>query len=54
VQGRSNSERVRFPIHGSAYRSIVSFDFEQQVAYVKFIGTHAEYDKIDALTVSRY
>jgi hypothetical protein len=31
-----------------------AFDFRRQVAFVKFIGTHAEYDRIDALTVSQY
>jgi mRNA interferase HigB len=25
-----------------------------QIAFIKFIGTHAEYDKVDALTVARY
>jgi mRNA interferase HigB len=33
---------------------VVAFDFRPQVAFVKFIGTHAEYDRIDALTVSQY
>jgi antitoxin component HigA of HigAB toxin-antitoxin module len=33
---------------------MVAFDFRGQVAFVKFIGTHAEYDRIDALTVSQY
>jgi mRNA interferase HigB len=33
---------------------VVAFDFRQQIAFVKFIGTHAQYDTIDALTVSRY
>jgi mRNA interferase HigB len=47
-----NGERARFAIHGGAYRLVIAFEFEQQVAYVKFIGTHADYDKIDALTVS--
>jgi mRNA interferase HigB len=35
-------------------RLVVAFDFRRQVAFVKFIGTHAEYDRIDALSVSQY
>ena len=31
-----------------------AFDFRRQIAFVKFIGTHAEYDRIDALTVSQF
>jgi HigB_toxin, RelE-like toxic component of a toxin-antitoxin system len=35
-------------------RLVVAFDFQRQVAFVKFIGTHAEYDRIDALTISQF
>lgn len=49
-----NGERVRFEVAGGNYRLIAAFDFERQVAFVKFIGTHAEYDRIDALTVSLF
>lgn len=49
-----NRERVRFGIHGGDYRLIVAFRFEQRLAFIKFIGTHAEYDRIDALSVSRF
>ena len=49
-----NRERVRFEVAGGNYRLVVAFDFRRQVAFVKFIGTHAEYDRIDALTVSQY
>src|ERR1700740_1429289 len=49
-----NRERVRFEVAGGNYRLIVSFDFRRQIAFVKFIGTHTEYDKIDALTVSQF
>jgi mRNA interferase HigB len=31
-----------------------AFNFKHQIAFIKFLGTHAEYDKIDALTVSIY
>lgn len=49
-----NRERVRFEIAGGNYRLIAAFDFKRQVAFVKFLGTHAEYDKVDALTVSMF
>jgi len=49
-----NRERVRFEVAGGNYRLVVSFDFRRQIAFVKFIGTHAEYDRIDALTVSQF
>ena len=47
-------ERVRFEVAGGNFRLICAFDFPRGIAYVKFIGTPAEYDRIDALTVSRY
>ncbi|HEY2534417.1 MAG TPA: type II toxin-antitoxin system HigB family toxin [Xanthobacteraceae bacterium] len=49
-----NGERVRFEIAGGNYRLIVAFKFGSQIAFVKFIGTHKEYDKIDALEVVQF
>lgn len=49
-----NGERVRFEVAGGDFRMIVAFDFRRAIAFVKFVGTHAEYDKIEALTVSKY
>ncbi len=49
-----NRERIRFEIAGGDYRLVVAFDFRRQAAFVKFIGTHAEYDRIDALVVSEF
>ena len=49
-----NRERVRFEIAGGNYRLVVAFDFRRQIAFVKFIGGHAQYDKIDALNVSQF
>lgn len=49
-----NRERVRFEVAGGNYRLVAAFDFRRQIAFVKFIGTHAEYDRIDALKVSRF
>jgi mRNA interferase HigB len=39
---------------GGNYRLVAAFDFRWQIAFVKFIGTHAEHDRIDALTVSQF
>jgi mRNA interferase HigB len=49
-----NGERVRFEVAGGDYRLIAAFDFGRSIAFVKFIGTHAEYDRVDALTVSLF
>jgi mRNA interferase HigB len=49
-----NRDRVRFEVAGGNYRLIASFDFRRQIVFIKFLGTHAEYDKIDALTISMY
>ena len=51
---QSQGDRARFEIAGGNYRLIASFDFRRQIVFVKFIGTHAEYDAIDALTVARF
>jgi len=48
-----DARRVRFEVQGGNYRLICAFDFRRQTVNIKFIGTHAEYDRIDALTVSR-
>jgi mRNA interferase HigB len=43
--------RVVFNIKGNDYRLVVSVAYHYQAVYVKFIGTHSEYDAIDADTV---
>ena len=43
--------RVVFNIKGNYYRLIVAVAYRYQAIYIKFIGTHAEYDRIDAATV---
>ena len=49
-----NGQRARVEIAGGNYRLIVMIHFRRQIVYVNFIGTHAEYDKVDALTVSMF
>ena len=49
-----NRERVRFEIAEGSYRLVAAFDFRRQIAFVKFIGTHVEYDRVDALTASQF
>ena len=45
------NRRVVFNIKGNDYRLIVAVAYRLSIVYVKFIGTHAEYDRIDAETV---
>jgi mRNA interferase HigB len=45
------NNRVVFNIKGNDYRLIVKFNFERQWAFIRFIGTHKQYDKIDATTI---
>jgi len=45
---------VIFHIKGNNYRLIVFVNYKAQRMYVKFIGTHAEYDKIDATTINQF
>jgi len=49
-----NGERARFEVAGGNFRLVASFSFKHQIVFIKFIGTHAEYDRIDALTVAMF
>lgn len=46
-----NAERIVFNIKGNDYRLIVAVDFERSIVWIKWIGTHRNYDRIDAATV---
>lgn len=43
-----NNNRVVFNIAGNKYRLITHIRYDVQIVYVKFLGTHAEYDKVNA------
>src|SRR4029079_2847347 len=49
-----NRDRARLEIAGGNYRLIASFDFRRQIVFIKFIGTHAEYEIVDALSVAKF
>ena len=40
--------RVVFNIKDNDYRLVVAIDYEFQIIFVRFIGTHTQYDRIDA------
>jgi mRNA interferase HigB len=42
------NSRVVFNIKGNTYRLVIAVRYEFQIVYIRFIGTHAEYDKINA------
>ena len=46
-----DSERVVFNIKGNSYRLVVAVDYARQIVFVKWLGSHADYDRIDVRTV---
>ena len=48
------NRRVVFNLKGNDYRLIVAVAYNNGFVFVKFIGTHAEYDLIDANTVEQF
>lgn len=46
-----SSDRVVFNIAGNKYRLVVKINYKAKIILIRFIGTHKEYDKIDAGTI---
>lgn len=46
------SKRVVFNIHGNTYRLIVDIEYRLKIVFIVWLGTHKEYDKINAKEIS--
>ena len=46
-----SNNRVVFNIKGNTYRLIVIVEYSQGKMFIRFVGTHAEYDRIDATSI---
>ena len=46
-----NAERIVFNIKGNDYRLVVAVDFDKAIIWIKWIGPHKAYDKIDVTKV---
>ena len=46
-----SADRVVFNIKGNDYRLVVAIDYRRQILFIKWVGAHADYDRIDARTV---
>lgn len=45
------ADRAVFNIRRNRYRIVVMIHYVRQIVYIRFVGTHAEYDRIDAATI---
>jgi mRNA-degrading endonuclease HigB of HigAB toxin-antitoxin module len=48
------NNRVVFNVGGNKYRLVVEVQYQAGIVWVKFVGTHAQYDRIDVETVNEY
>ena len=46
-----SGDRVVFNIKGNAYRLVTAIDYRRQIVFIKWLGPHRDYDRIDARTV---
>ena len=45
------AERIVFNVKGNAYRLVVAVDFEKSIVWIKWVGPHKAYDRIDVTEV---
>ena len=45
------NDRVVFNVKGNDYRVICAMDYTRQAMFIKFVGTHKEYDRVNAVEV---
>lgn len=45
------NNRVIFNIKGNQYRLVVAINYQYQIVYIRFVGTHEEYNRIDATII---
>jgi mRNA interferase HigB len=46
-----SDDRVVFNVKGNDYRLVVAIDYQREIVFIKWLGTHKEYDRIDVRTV---
>ena len=46
-----SADRIVFNVKGNDYRLVVSVDFEKGIVWIKWLGTHRDYDRIDVTKV---
>ena len=50
----TSNNRAIFEINHNYYRLIAEMNYQKGWVFIKFIGTHVEYDKVDATTINRF
>ena len=46
-----SADRIVFNIKGNDYRLVIAVDFEKRIVWIKWLGTHRDYDRIDVKEV---
>jgi len=46
-----SADRVVFNIKGNSYRLVTAIDYRREIVFIKWLGSHRDYDKINAKTV---